>query len=76
MLSGIRSDWSNSNHLALEMALHTEGNLAIHLGKQGVILADANILTWMHLRTALANDDAASRNDLVAKYLHAQSLGL
>src|SRR3990167_5560247 len=64
----------DAHKLVTQSTLHRECNLAIHLGEQGVILAHADVLTRMHLGAALADDDAAGRNQLVAETLHAQSL--
>jgi hypothetical protein len=42
--------------------------------KQGVILAATNIVTWVEVGTALANDDFAGINQLAAETLYAEAL--
>jgi hypothetical protein len=41
-----------------------------------MVFTHAYILACMHLSTALADDDAAGRNELITKCLHAQALGM
>lgn len=66
----------DADRLALQSTLDGESHLAVNLGKQGVILAHADVLARMHLRAALADDDAASGDQLIAEGLYAQSLGM
>ena len=72
----MRSDRDNVHQLAAQGALDREGHLAVDLGEQRVILAHADVFAGMHARAALAYDDAAGGNDLLAESLDAQSLGL
>src|SRR5450756_567812 len=57
-------------------AFDPEQYFARNLGVQGVVLAHADVLARMHLGAALAHDDAAGGDQLVAVALHAQALGL
>ena len=45
-------------------------------GEQGVILADADIQSWVKLRAALADDDRASADYRAVENLDTQSLGV
>ena len=47
---------------------------ARNLGKQGVVLTDADIRAGMNPGTPLANQDIACQNMLPAKTLHAETL--
>jgi hypothetical protein len=44
--------------------------------KKGVVLADADIIAGVKLGAPLANDDAASGDQLTAKALYAKALGI
>src|SRR5690348_9342275 len=51
-----------------------EGDPTIRLGEQGVVLADADIGAGMELGAALAHEDVAGEDELIAEPLHAQPL--
>ena len=55
------------------LLLTTDGELdgAVDQCKQGVILAHADVVAWVELGTALANNDVASLNQLTAVALNA-----
>ena len=58
----------------LALALELDGT--VNQSKQGVILADTNVDTGMHVGASLANQDVASQNELTVCTLHAQALSL
>lgn len=62
--------------LAIIAALALKSDLACHLRKQRIILADTDIMTWMEMRAALTNENAASRHDRAGLLLNAQTLRL
>src|SRR3989338_786220 len=66
----------NAHRLALQSTFNAEGHLAVNLGEQRVILAHADILARVHLGAALTDDNAAGGNQLLAKSLDAQTLGM
>ena len=45
-------------------------------GEQGVILADADVQSWVKLRAALADDDRASADYRAVENLDTESLGV
>ena len=47
---------------------------AICDSEKGVILALADVFTWMNFRAALPDDDVADNHTLTTELLHAQSL--
>ena len=47
---------------------------AIDLGEQRVVLAQADVLAGLEARTALANEDRASRHGLAGEALDAKAL--
>src|SRR5918997_1596806 len=47
---------------------------AAHLGEEGVVRASADVRARVHLRPALAHDDAAGAHQLTAVGLHAEPL--
>src|SRR6185369_12523280 len=51
-----------------------EGDLAVGLGEQGMVLADADIGAGMELGAALADQHVARDHELIAEPLHAQAL--
>ncbi len=55
------------------LLLTTDGELdgAVDQCEQGVILAHADVVAWVELGTALANNDVASLNQLTAVALNA-----
>lgn len=50
--------------------------LTVHLCKEGVIVADTDVLALVKLRPALADEDRARANDFPAEALDAQPLGV
>jgi hypothetical protein len=50
--------------------------MAFNEGKQGVILADADVFTWVECGAALANDDVAGDDQLATVALYAKALRL
>ena len=75
-LSGSRFRWHNAHKHAgtrtFKLELHCPGRF----GKQGVILAHANIFTCMLLGTALTDKDIAGQYYLTAVAFHAEAFGL
>ena len=65
----------SNNHYspALGCAFDCKDNLAGDLGKQGVILAHADVVASVEFSTALTHDDAAGRNQFAAVGFYAQS---
>ena len=63
-------------HLLVKLALALEAHDTIHLGKEGVILADAHVQAGMHLGAPLTNQDVAGQHELAISPLRAQALGL
>ncbi len=59
------------------LLLTTNGELdgAVDQCEQGVILAHADVIAWVELGTALANDDVAGFDQLTAVALDAKSFG-
>ena len=49
---------------------------AVHLSKQGMILAYANTDTCMETSSALTNDDIAWDHDFATKFLNAEALAM
>ena len=68
-------DSVNAN-LLLILGLLLELNLACDQSKQGVVLADANIVAGMDGSTSLANNDATCRNGLTVSGLYTKTLRL
>lgn len=68
-----RLRWQYTHSLAILAALGFEDNLAIGLGEQGVILADADIHTGMYLGATLPYQDITGDNGFTAKALHAKA---
>ena len=66
----------DADGLFLERALDGEVHRTGDLGKQRMVLADADILAGMNLGAALAHDNAACGNHLSAITLHAEPFGL
>lgn len=65
--------WINRNLetcLVLALELHN----SIDKREDCVILAKANVVTWVHVCTVLANDDVTSDNLLTAELLYAKPL--
>jgi hypothetical protein len=67
--------WNDTHGLTLVRPLDAELNMPVHLGEQGVILPKTHVQTRMHQGSALANQDAARRNQLPSKALDAKALG-
>lgn len=65
----------NNDGAAFLLAANGELHGALDQREQGVILAHADVVTWVELGTALANDDVASLNQLTAVALNAKSFG-
>ncbi len=65
----------NRHGLPIERALHFKFNAAIDQRKQGVVFADADIVSGVELGATLTHDDAAGRDALAAIHLHAESFG-
>ena len=65
----------NRHGLPIERALHFKFNATINQRKQGVVFADADIVSGVELGATLTHDDAAGRDALAAIHLHAQSFG-
>jgi hypothetical protein len=51
-----------------------ELDLTLCLGKQGVVLSHANIITWEELGATLPNDNSSSLGSLATIELHASEL--
>ena len=51
-----------------------EEHATVHKGEQCVIPAATDTEAWMHLRSALADDDVASNHGLAAELLNAEAL--
>ena len=76
--SGLRKSGSrdDADHSALQCALDGELHGSVNLGKQRVVLANADVVAGVHLGAALAYDDAATGNQFAAEALHAQTFGM
>ncbi len=61
----------NDDGTTLLFATNGELDGAVDQCEQGVILAHADVIAWVELGTALANDDVASLNQLTAVALNA-----
>src|SRR3989338_1160722 len=70
-LRGLRGDDRNSSTLLC--ALDSEHHLAGDLGKQRVILADADVFAGVEFSTALAHDNAARTDQFAAVALYPKS---
>jgi len=66
----------NSRVLVLSSALNHKLDFAVDQREQGVILAHADVFTWVHLGAALANNDAACVDYLATVNFDAQSFRL
>ncbi len=53
-----------------------ELDYTVYQGKDGVVFADADILSRMDFRSVLPDDDTACFDGLPAIYLHAEPLAL
>ena len=62
--------------MLVERAFDGKRHVAVHQGKQGVVLTDADIDTRVELGAALTHDDGASADRLTTKSLHTEHLGL
>ena len=56
--------------------LALEGNLAVNLRKDRIILADADVVPRVEMRAALTDNDAARRHVRAGLLLHAKALGM
>ena len=72
LLSRKRLDEGKAPLVAAIPELHR----AADLGKQRIVLADADIQAWLDRCPALPHDDRSTANHLPAKRLHAQPLGI
>src|SRR5687767_14908206 len=61
-------------HRGAATGASVEGNPAVRLGEQGMILADTDIGAGVELGAALADQNVAGDHDLLAELLHAQPL--
>ena len=64
----------NRNLLTI-LAQTLEADNAAHQREQGVVLADAHVLTGMNLGAALTNENVASLRELTVGTLRAKALG-
>ena len=62
-------------NLLLVAAQTLEADNAAHQREQGVVLADAHVLTGMNLGAALTNENVASLRKLTVGTLRAKALG-
>ena len=62
-------------NLLLVAAQTLEADNAAHQREQGVVLADAHVLTGMNLGAALTNENVASLRELTVGTLRAKALG-
>ena len=49
---------------------------AVNLCKQGIVLANTDIVAGMEVSTALPDEDVARKNELTVRTLRSQTLGL
>jgi hypothetical protein len=75
-LASVCRNLGDADELPSQGSLGLEADMSVSQGKKGVVLAYANIVAGVKLGAALANDDAASGNELTAKALHAKALGI
>src|SRR5678815_5011797 len=61
--------------LTAELAI-SERDLAVGKRKEGTVLAQADVVARVPLRTALTHDDVAGEDSLSAELLHAEALAL
>src|SRR4051812_43321544 len=76
LTGSVRSERNDACCLAAMLTLHRELYLPVDQRIQRVILAEADVVARMDPRSALADDDAAGRDRLAAKGLHAEALRL
>ena len=62
--------------LGLLLALALEANHAVHQGEQGVVAAAAAVGAGMNVGAALTLQDVARQDELAARTLRAEALGL
>lgn len=74
--AGLSGDRLDTDRAALERALDFELDHTVYFGKQGMVLAHADVIAGMIFGAALANDDVAGDDLLTAIALDAQSFGL
>ena len=55
-------------------AFLVELHAAVDEGEERVVTADADTETWMHLRSALADEDVTGDDGLAAELFHAEAL--
>ncbi len=55
-------------------AITVKAHMPVHQGEDSVILAESDSLTWMELRSTLADDDVSRDHRLATKLFHAESL--
>src|SRR5690606_2427822 len=73
-LSASADSGGHDAHIATaEGALHFELDRTVHLGEQGVVLADAHAHAGVVLGAALTHDDVAGLDGLAAEQLHAKA---
>ena len=60
----------------IQRALDGERHVAVYQCKQGVVHADTDVIARVELGSTLAHDDGASSDQLTAKGLHTEHLGL
>lgn len=70
------SDRLDAHGTTIARTFDGEDNLAINQSEQSVILANSDIRSGVKLRTALANDDGASRDGFATKCLDAEHFRL
>jgi hypothetical protein len=71
-LTDERFDFNVTAHTAPIAELHSSGDL----GKQSVVLADADVRAGFQPRATLTDDDGTARNELAAENFYAKPLGI
>ncbi|SBT09752.1 hypothetical protein PROAA_3410002 [Candidatus Propionivibrio aalborgensis] len=66
----------NADRATAPGALDRELNVTLNESEQGVILAEADVFTWMEFGAALANDDVSGEDHLPAIAFYAQTFRL
>lgn len=74
VVNQIRVLFSNDAYTLLVVAVAFKFNNATLESEKGVVRADTNVLTGMHVSASLANDDVACENCLAVGFLNAKSL--
>ena len=63
-------------HIRFAIIFFSKANLTIYQGKNGMVLSETYVFTWMMLGTSLSDDDVSGDNGLSAEFLYTKTFTL